>query len=190
MVEDQGRRDLRRRWWIAGVGLLLAAGGVVLWTVWRAEVALEGARPAEGRGRWVPVEPVRVAGADVWWAAEYVDAVVWEGSVWAASTSAVVEYGSNREVRRVLRAGAELPGAVVTSLAVGGTEGTLWIGTRGGGLVEYDGKRVRQWAERGEAGRGDGATGWGPRHATRGDDVGGDGGRAVADRGSGGAGAS
>lgn len=140
----------RRVWWGAGLAVvvLLGWGG---WTVWRASGVWdrEQAMVAEGNNLRLRRQVVQAVAGEVWVPADdFLDAAVWEGGVWAISSAAVIGFdGEGRETKR-LRVGLELPAAPITSMAVASLGASdrpsLWIGTRGAGLLKYDGRVLEQ----------------------------------------------
>lgn len=141
--------------WLA-VAILAAAatifGGSALW---RARGALREAREhvsasASYRFSVRAIVPVIPAGLEAIGApAVFHDATVFNGHLYIAGPAGLTKYdGASGTMAARYRAGAELPSAPLTSLAVGvagdsqGPE--LWIGTWGEGVAAFDGRSFRQ----------------------------------------------
>lgn len=141
--------------WLA-VAILAAAatifGGSALW---RARGALREAREHVSAGASYrfsvrAIVPVIPAGLESIGApAVFHDATVFNGHLYIAGPAGLTKYdGASGTMAARYRAGAELPSAPLTSLAVGlagdsqGPE--LWIGTWGEGLAAFDGRAFRQ----------------------------------------------
>ncbi|MCC6395335.1 MAG: hypothetical protein IT167_32405, partial [Bryobacterales bacterium] len=138
---------------IAWTGLALAAiaGGRLLWRAQRtldqtqAEVAREQEVPATigalDRALAPGVEPIAAASG-------FRDAAVFGGRLYAASSNTLWEYGAEGAVTNRYVCGVDLPPAPLRRLAVGLVAGAreqeLFVATRGGGLVVFDGRSFRQ----------------------------------------------
>ncbi|HTB10141.1 MAG TPA: hypothetical protein VK752_01145 [Bryobacteraceae bacterium] len=145
----------RRRVWLAAVILAAAAtifGGSALW---RARGVLREAREHVSAGASFrfsvrPIVAVIPAGLESIGApAVFHDAALFGGHLYIAGPTGLTKFdGASGTITARYRAGAELPPAPLTSLAVGvagdsqGPE--LWIGTWGEGLAAFDGRTFRQ----------------------------------------------
>jgi ligand-binding sensor domain-containing protein len=145
----------RRRVWLAAAILAAAAtifGGSALW---RARGVLREAREHVSAGASFrfsvrPIVPVIPAGLESIGApAVFNDAALFGGHLYIAGPTGLTKFdGASGTITARYRAGAELPPAPLTSLAVGvagdsqGPE--LWIGTWGEGLAAFDGRTFRQ----------------------------------------------
>ncbi len=140
-------------WLAAAVPAVAAAifGGSVFW---RARGALRDAREHVSAAATFPFSvrplvPVIPAGLESMGApAVFNDAVVFDGHLYIAGPAGLTKYdGASGTVAARYRAGAELPPAPVTALAVGlagdSQAPELWIATWGEGLVAFDGREFR-----------------------------------------------
>ncbi|MGH9588397.1 MAG: hypothetical protein ACRD3F_15720, partial [Acidobacteriaceae bacterium] len=89
-------------------------------------------------------------------AAEFSGGAIFDGHLYLCGPGGVFEYGDDGKVVRALRVGRELPAAPVTALATGtlmdGHGPELLMGTRGAGVLAWDGAHLRQiLAEGGKA---------------------------------------
>jgi len=143
-----------------GLALATAAPGWLLWRTretldqTRAEVAREQEVPATiralGRASAPGVEPIAAASG-------FRDAAVFAGRLYAASSNALWEYDSEGAVTNRYVCGVDLPSAPLRKLAVGhvseARDEELFVATRGGGLVVFDGRGFRQILPAGQESR-------------------------------------
>ena len=137
----------RRKFWAGGAALAALLAGYAGTAVWRAVRATQiaAAHVAASRvlrfetrtlDRALPaVEPLSAA-------AGFVDAVRFRGDLFITTPSALLEYDTGGTVRNRWRSGLELPGMPLGVLAANAS--TLWVATRGAGLLEFDGQAFRQ----------------------------------------------
>jgi ligand-binding sensor domain-containing protein len=144
----------RRRLWLALAVVVAGAAIFGGWALWRAGGALREARAHVAAGssfRFTarPISAVLPAGLQFVGApAAFADAQVFQGHLFIAGPTGLIEYDQDGAVIIRYRVGAELPPAPLISLAVGqagdsqGPE--LWIATGGEGLLAFDGRNFRQ----------------------------------------------
>lgn len=138
---------------IAWTGLAVAAAASG-WLLWRTERTLDQTRAEVAREQEVPatiraldrtpapgVEPIAAASG-------FRDAAVFAGRLYAATSNTLWEYDAEGTVTNRYVCGLDLPSAPLRRLAVGLVAGArdqeLFMATRGGGLVVFDGRGFRQ----------------------------------------------
>jgi len=144
----------RRRVWLP---LAIALGTALMfgaWTLWRAQGVLSETRErvaGEGRIRFTEhiIQPALPSGLEFIGApAVFRDAQMFHGHLFIAGPTALAEYDPDGSLIARYRAGAELPAAPLTALAVGSAGDShgdeLWIATSGEGVVAFDGRDFRQ----------------------------------------------
>ena len=122
-------------------GLLAATGAAAVW--WQAKRAVDTAAlhvrlESEIQFTLTHWTPAAAAGFEpISSAASFVDAIVFKGKLYVASTNALLEYSETGDLLRSFRCGLELPSAPLTALAAGEL---LGIATDGEGLLLFDGQ--------------------------------------------------
>jgi len=144
----------RKRVWLALAILASAAVIFAAWTLWRAQRVLGENRErvaAESTLRFTlrPFDPTLPAGLEFIAApATFTDAQLFRGHLFIAGPTGLAEYDPDGALLTRYRAGAELPPAPITALAVGLAADSrapeLWIATAGAGLLAFDGRAFRQ----------------------------------------------
>ncbi len=144
----------RRRVWLPLAILLGTALMFGAWTMWRAQGVLIETRErvaSDARVRFTEhiIEPSIPAGLEFIGApAEFRDAQMFHGHLFIAGPAGLAEYDADGALLARFRAGAELPAAPLTALAVGSAGDShgeeLWIATSGEGVVAFDGRTFRQ----------------------------------------------
>lgn len=127
--------------------LILISFACRIW--WRANQAIkEGTRAAASAEQVATVtrdlQPVR-SPFQTMFAAEFVSAATFQGDLFVASKAGLYRY-SNGELKQGWLVGRELPPYALVTLAVRTGIGTpeLWISIERGGVLIYDGSRLRQ----------------------------------------------
>src|SRR4051794_13086265 len=145
---------MKRTWRIAPivVGLVLAASiGFVLWEARHAfqQSAAEVAASSGFKFQAISIEHVAPAGVESFAApAAFTDGIAFAGDLYLSSPAGIFAYGPDGALKKSYRVGLELPAAPVVAMSTGITgaqEMELWIATRGGGLLRFDGNRFTQF---------------------------------------------
>jgi ligand-binding sensor domain-containing protein len=78
--------------------------------------------------------------------ADFYSAVAFQGDLFVCGSSNLFRYSAAGELKQTWSAGKDLPGFPLRQAVVraGINEPELWIGTEGGGVLIYDGRRFRQ----------------------------------------------
>jgi ligand-binding sensor domain-containing protein len=146
--------SLNRRLQLLGAfGAAAVVAGFAGWTVWRAahasrqslaEVQAAGEFPFTAK----PLDRVIPTGFD--WISTpgvFTDAAWFQGHMYLAGRTALVEYDANGTLRRQYRVGLELPPAPLGKMAVGvagaAPDQELYITTSGEGLLAFNGRSFR-----------------------------------------------
>jgi ligand-binding sensor domain-containing protein len=152
------------RLWLAGFAVAVAAAvGLLADLRAHLERTLAAAKDEAAAAQHFPFES-RLLGAPVATGVEWVSSpvswssgVVYQGRIYLAGATGLFEYNADGTVGRSFRPGRELPAAPLVSLAVGTPRGALQpellIGTRGAGLLRFDGSALRQILPRDAAAR-------------------------------------
>lgn len=131
---------------IAAAVVVVCAVGWAGWSLWRAGSELgrsrasveSQAREAVERRRWEPPPPLWET---VPMAAQFVDAAIFDDSLWLAANAGVFRYSPQGELLRSWRVGQELPQASPTRLATGldpvSQRPALFVATAGAGLLAF-----------------------------------------------------
>ncbi len=133
---------------------LAAAVAVPFGLLWRTQRTLDRTRAEVAREQEIPATirtlgRASVPGAEIIASASgFRDAAVFGGRLYAASSNTLWEYDAGGAVTNRYVCGLDLPPAPLTKLAVGlaggAREQELFVATRGGGLVAFDGRSFRQ----------------------------------------------
>lgn len=125
----------------------LALGLFTATQLWRARTALNAASQTAAASSGLPVSrsplpTARPSAFDRYFtAATFQTAVSFDGSLFVAGRSALLQYAGDGSLLHTWRVGAELPPYPLTALAVRRGIGVpeLWIGTAGAGVLVYQG---------------------------------------------------
>ncbi len=137
----------RRKLWAGGAALAALLAGYAGTAVWRAVRATQTAAAHVAASRVLRFETRTLDRAlpaveQLSASAGFLDAVRFRGDLFITTPSALLEYDTGGTVRNRWRSGLELPGVPLGVLAANAS--TLWVATRGAGLLEFDGQAFHQ----------------------------------------------